>query len=342
MDIKHIDCADQAPIFIGGPKRSGSTLLRRIINSHSQITVPSPEWIFHFVYMHLYSYGDLNNDANMNALIQDCLDIPLINQYWPIKENAEQILSILPERSFRGVFVTLFMIYMKDNPTPHWGVKTPSNVFWTREIHQMFPKSKFIFLYRDGRDVSIDQVDAPWGPLNLHNACILWNHYIDAMIQSKPNLPRESVYELKYENMVRNPEKEIEQLCGFLGVEYESSMLGSTKSGDDLFFKQSHHVNAAKPITDQFVGMYKKLPLEDRQLQTAIMGSNLRKLGYVVEETPREIGFWESKWCVEEDEYGGTLIDGGPQYKYGKRIERLKRKKQGIWTDADRLKHFRG
>jgi hypothetical protein len=70
------------------------------------------------------------------------------------------------------------------------------------------------------------------------------------------------------------------------------------------------------------------------------MGNNLRILGYDVEETPRQIGFWESEWCVEEDEYGGTLTDGGPQYKYEKRIERLKRKEQGVWIDADRLRHF--
>ena len=95
MDIAKIDCDSQSPIFICGAKRCGSTLLRRIINGHSQITIPSPEWIFHFVYMHLYSYGDLNNDSNMTALIQDCLDIPLIKNYWSIKESAEQILNIL-------------------------------------------------------------------------------------------------------------------------------------------------------------------------------------------------------------------------------------------------------
>ena len=70
MDISQIDCEAQAPIFINGTKRCGSTLLRRIVNAHSQVTIPSPEWIFHFVYLHLYSYGDLNQDGNMLALIR--------------------------------------------------------------------------------------------------------------------------------------------------------------------------------------------------------------------------------------------------------------------------------
>ena len=340
MDISKINCDSQSPIFICGTKRCGSTLLRRIINAHSQITIPSPEWIFHFVYMHLYSYGDLNNDANMTALIQDCLDIPLIKNYWSIQENAEQILNILPERSFRGVFVALFMLQMKDKPTKLWGAKTPSNVFWLRTISRMFPKTKFVYLYRDGRDVSIDQVEAQWGPMSLYNACVLWNHYASAMIQSKPFLAEENCYEMWYENLVRNPESEIQELCKFLKIEFESNMINNKDTVSDKFFKQSHHISAAKPITDEFVGIYRKLPLEDRQLQVSIMGENLRKLGYKIEDATREIGFWEREWYIEEDEYGATLTDGGPQYKLQKRIGRLNRKKQGIWDESDRIRHF--
>jgi len=342
MYISKINCDDQTPIFIIGAKRCGSTLLRRIINSHSKITIPSPEWIFHFVYMHLYSYGDLNIDVNIISLIKDCLEIPLIKKYWGIEKSADEIMEDLPERSFRGVYLTLFMLYMKDNPTPYWGAKTPSNVFWAREIYNMFPKARFVFLYRDGRDVTFDQVNADWGPLNLYNACVLWNHYSQAMIKAKLNLPEDNCYEIYYEKLVRDPDGQIKPLCKFLEVEFEPIMSDFHKQSGDAFFSQAHHLKADKPITDKFVGLYKSLPEEDKKLQVALIGETLRTLGYEVESKSRKIGFWENEWYVEEDEYGATLTDGGPEYKIAKRTEREGRKKRGVWSDEDRIRHFQG
>ena len=340
MDISKMDCDAQSPIFLLGTKRSGSTLLRRIVNAHSQVTIPSPEWIFHFIYIPLYSYGDLKKNENIITLINDCLEIPLIRNFWNIKKSAEEIISDLPERSFRGVYVTLFMLYMKNNPTPFWGAKTPSNVFWSREIYSLFPKSRFIFLYRDGRDVSIDQMNAAWGPLNLYNACILWDHYTQAMLNAKKILPTERYYEIYYEKLVNNPEGEIKALCEFLGLGFESAMLEFHKQTDDPFFNQSHHLKADNPITDKYVGMYKNLPLEDKQLQTTLIGNTLHILGYEVDSVSREIGFWEKEWYIEEDEFGATITDGGPQYKNARRKEREDRKMRGVWSDEDRIRHF--
>ena len=170
----------------------------------------------------------------------------------------------------------MFLLYMGERPTPRWGAKTPSNVFWTRELHAMYPQAKFVFLYRDGRDVSIDQVNTHWGPMNLFNACHLWDHYTKAMLQAKKNLPKDCYHELDYEKMVNDPQDEIAALCAFLDLEYEPSMLNFFANGDDPFFSQSHHLKADNPITNDYVGLYKSLPLEDRQLQVALIGRRSR------------------------------------------------------------------
>ena len=87
--------------------------------------------------------------------------------------------------------------------------------------------------------------------------------------------------------------------------------------------------------------MYSELPEEDKQLQVTLIGNTLRTLGYKVEIESREIDFWEKEWYIEEDEYGATITDGGPQYKNARRKEREERKMRGVWNDEDRIRHFR-
>ena len=50
----------ERPVFIVSSPRSGSTLLRLILDAHPRLAVPPPAWLTHFIYPYLYSYGDLS------------------------------------------------------------------------------------------------------------------------------------------------------------------------------------------------------------------------------------------------------------------------------------------
>ena len=62
---------DKRPIFIVSSPRSGSTLLRLILDAHPRLAVPPPAWLFHYIYPYLYSYGDLSVEANLRAMVED-------------------------------------------------------------------------------------------------------------------------------------------------------------------------------------------------------------------------------------------------------------------------------
>ena len=336
MDIKNIDIDKEDPIFIVGPKRGGTTLLRRIINSHSSVTIPPPDWFYHFVYSHLYSYGDLNREQNILELIKDCLNIPVVKRYWNMKKPPGEILSLSPERSFRGVLVALFRIYAQRFNTPIWGSKTPGNVFWLKEIQENFPKARFLFVYRDGRDVSIDQVEVLWGPNNLYTACLLWQSYIQAILRGRKLLDPKSYYEIYYEDLVSESEKVVKGICEFLELEYEPGMLKYYQQDPDDFLRKSFHQKTNGPITADYMGMYKGLPSVDRQLQAAVIGDTLRELGYEVEDKPGEIGYWERERYLEEDRHGGLVSEGAVEYKHLLKRKRLERKEIGVWATQDK------
>ena len=138
------------PIFVVSAPRSGSTLLRLILDAHPRLAVPPPGWHFHFVYPYLYSYGDLDVEENFRELVKDILETPTIKR-WPIEVSMDKILSNVEEKTFRGVYEFLHVLYANDFDKHRWGEKTPRNSVWIDEIMSLFPKRKlFTFFVTDG------------------------------------------------------------------------------------------------------------------------------------------------------------------------------------------------
>ena len=333
IDIKKIDVESESPIFIAGSKRGGTTLLRRIIDNHSLVTIPPPDWIYHSIYPILYSYGNLSQEENILELIKDILRIPMGFKHWDIQESPREIYSLLPELSFRGVLVTVFRIYSNRFNSLHWGSKVPNNGFWAKEILDDFPKARFLFLYRDGRDVSIDMVNA-WN-MNYYIACKWWMEYTQVMLESKNMLNSKSYYEIYYEELVAEPEKTLKNVCRFLDLKYEPFMLRYYEQEPDTYLKALTHAKTHKSITSEYVGMYRKIPLADRQLQIALIGDTLKQLGYSVEDEPREIGFWERLRYMKDQR---SRNDELREYKNWRTKRSLERKEKGIWRDEDRIR----
>jgi hypothetical protein len=335
-DRQVVNVDEEAPIFIAGSKRGGTTLLRRIINAHSAITIPPPDWIYHTIYPYLYSYGDLTTYNNMAELIRDILELPYISRYWQLDKTIPDIVSLLPERSFRGVIATLFRVYVQ---TPYWGSKVPNNCFWLKEICHDFPKARFLLLYRDGRDVSFEMVEtqASGWPYNLYTACIWWTKYMHAILESKQHLNPQQYHEVFYEELVSAPETVVNRICTFLNLDYEASMLEYHRNPPDAFLNRTIHQRSHHPITSSYIGVHRSLPLYDRQLQVTMMGDLMKRLGYPMEEPPRSIHVWEREWYLEEQRITSEHLR---QYKQVF-MTRVKERKGKTWNDNTRIQFLK-
>jgi hypothetical protein len=328
----------ECPVFIAGAKRGGTTLLRRIIDSHSAISIPPPGWFYHYIYPYLYSYGDLARSENILELTQDCLDLPIVKKYWNIDETPEQIVSLLPEKSFRGILSTLSRIYAKKKQAASiWGSKAPGDAFWIREVQKDFPSARFVFIYRDGRDVSKDLKEVNWGPNNIFSACMVWKRHMESIRAAKKALKAGSFHEIYYEALVQNPDEVVKGIFDFLKLEYEPAVLDFHSNATDHFMtSSSYHAKTNQPITDEYVGIYKKLPLFERQAQIEAIGPLLREFGYTIEDEHREVGFWEQIRNAEEDDHGGLVLKGGVEFLHRLKQKRAEKLSRGIWTMDDK------
>lgn len=332
----------EAPIFIVGAKRGGTTLFRRVIDAHPRITIPPPGWLFHFIYPYLYSYGDLSLRDNFVELVGDCLSVPMIRDYWTIGLSAEEIADRAPESSFRGAFFALTEAYSRNKDSgPLWGSKSPGEVFWIREMKQEFPGARFLFLLRDGRDVAADLMSTIWGPRSAYTAALNWRRHMEAILAAQETLPQDCYSAVRYEDFVTQPEEKLREVCAFLDLDYAPQMLDYHKNPADSFVTSSYHAKTNQPITDCFVGIHRSLPDDDRQAIAAATGDLLERLGYPAADSTREIGFWENLRNTEADDHGGMMLRGGVELMDELRKRRFESFKAGRWSAEDRREFLR-
>jgi hypothetical protein len=181
-----------APVFVMCPVRSGSTLLRVVLNSHSQIYAP-----------HELHLKDLRVDLS-NPYVQSAMDELGVEQSELEHMLWDRLLAEALIRSGKKILVN----------------KTPDDVFIWRRLIRNWPDARFIFLLRHPAAITRSWHSArSW---DLDEATDSALHYMEAVDEVRRTLPGVTV---RYEELTAAPEDATRRLCEFLGVEWEPRML---------------------------------------------------------------------------------------------------------------------
>ena len=324
------------PIFVVSAPRSGSTLLRLIIDAHPKLAVPPPCWLFDLVFPYLFSYGDLSDQGNFRALVEDVLETPTIKN-WPIDFEVDELVQSIPEHTFGALFDLLHRRYAEGQGKVRWGEKSPRDCFWIDEIHETYPDAQFIHIVRDGRDQAIDIAETPHlMPFNIYAGAHMWKLFVSAVLDSATRLDKESYYEIQYEKMCAEPEQEIRRLCGFLKEDFDDCMLRhhETKSAS-RWGERLGHEKTSRPITTEYCEMHKKrLGDSDRHILDTIIGDFLEKFGYPVDggDSPT-VNSRLARQLLESDTVSSLR---NAAYKEWHQQRRRERRGSGVWSDRDR------
>ncbi len=327
------------PIFILSSPRSGSTLLRLLLNAHSQVAVPPPTFMFPLINPFLETYGDLDDINNLRAIAKDTLAIQK-SKPWPFDVTVEQLVAKVDERSFAGVYRALHELWADHHGKSRWGEKTPPDSFCVESIISCFPDAKIINLIRDGRDVAVDWIENLEWPKNIHATATQWKEFVRAMEPWRETLDSNQLLNVYYETMVTDPENTLQRICAFLELNFEPEMLGFYQEENTAKWANSAfcHRFLTKPITPEFVGIYKqRLTESDIEMLTSLIGEELTTLGYPVEDTPRNIG---------EAEYFNYFLDAMSaeawlfEFKRQQREGIKDRLNRGVWSDKGKTKAF--
>lgn len=217
--------------FIVGTGRSGTTMLAQILNAHSKVCIPT-ELQFLFEYSNngkkLYDLHQLGELKKWNS--QDFIDnLPSMcphrlekilnykkffkNYKYPVMDVAKLVYDLylfIATQKNKSIFL---------EQTPWYGQRLEI-------IKELFPNAKIIHILRDGRDVSLSFAKTPWwfdDPIqNLDRWC---EEVGKISTDLKKHFQNENYIEIKYEDLVNEPQIHLNKVCQLLNIEFEEDML---------------------------------------------------------------------------------------------------------------------
>lgn len=274
------------PLFLLGSQRSGTTMLRLMLNNHPSLAIPHESAFITIYFKKLSKYGDLGDRANARRLLSDVSQHPLVKR-GKLIADPDAILD-RPIKSYRDFVDAIFQAYAQALGKPRWGDKTP---FYTPDIdviRTIFPDAKILHLVRDGRDVVLSQRSIEWMSSNLPKLALDWQwkttiaHKVGAVL-------KDDFLEIHYEDLVLSPEETLRKICHFVREPYEPAMLSYSESAKDVVPAESlkwHRNSIQPPDPSQLFKWKTQLSRAERIIFEQLAGEALDLFGYEREHLP--------------------------------------------------------
>lgn len=278
-------------VFIVGCPRSGTTLLQRMVDAHSQIAIPNREqhWISKLMRRGKVAPDGLATPDLLSELGTDKRFRRLLPDEWAVQSLAAELPLPYPR------FVTRALDRHGELKGKRLvGEKTPHHVHYLPLFHELWPDTRFVHLIRDGRDVALSMRDwkpsnrpgrlASWDDDPITTAAVVWDRHVRRGMEHGEVIGPALYCELRYETLVAEPEAECRRLCDFLDVGFETAMLrfheGRERPDPRLSAKK-----AWRPVTSGLRDWRTDLREDEVEAFEAAAGELLEELDY-----PRVVG----------------------------------------------------
>ncbi|MFF6994567.1 sulfotransferase family protein [Streptomyces sp. NPDC008313] len=195
------------PVFILSPVRSGSTLLRMLLDAHSRLHSPHE---LHIRRLEV-GYGSKLSRRAMSALDLERGDLEHL--LWDRVMHRELV------RSGKDFIVE----------------KTPSNAFVYRRIRDCWPDARFVFLLRHPVSIARSWHEGDPDKRTYEEAAADALRYMKAVDNARKGIT--GGHTVRYEDITADPGEEMRRLCTFLGVDFEPAMLDYGRRDDTQVVK---------------------------------------------------------------------------------------------------------
>ncbi len=244
--IKH---QQQGPIFIVGMNGSGTTMLADCLeNSPALYAFPRETRMVPWLIERLDDFGDLKVTKNLQRLLDTFCGFYVVKTLL-----GKQKLSVadVAEPTLYGVVDAVYRRLAERRGKQRWIEKSPMNVQFMPQIIAQMPTAKFIHIYRDGRDVA--QSNQRRWHKNPYLAMYRWKQVVKQGREDGKKLGSERYFEVKYEELTGAPEETMQQICAFIGIDYQPQLLQSS-----MPFVNSLSANRAQSKTGTIVATGQK------------------------------------------------------------------------------------
>lgn len=246
------------PFFIVGSGRSGTTLLRLLLNGHSRLHIPPETWFLTDLIKELPLAGELSP-----AEVKRATHLITSNYRWPDMEMDTETFKreaqSLARPTIREIVELVYQTQLNRAGRPRFGDKTPPYIHVVPQLLKLYPGARFIHLVRDGRDVALSFVGfhEP-GCRCYEGGNFEWTGAIRRAASYANTKFADRILTTRYEDLVSSPEKSLKEICAFLEENFEPQMLDWRKQMAGVPARERHfHPKLSRPISATDIGTWR-------------------------------------------------------------------------------------
>ncbi len=282
--------------FVVGVTRSGTTLLRLMLDAHPEMAVP-PETHFVLDVVRAFKAGPVTSER--------FVEIVTSHRRWPdfgldaaaLRERVSAPEPLEPGDALRA----FYRLYAERAGKPRWGDKTPGYLRRMRAIERVLPEARFVHLIRDGRDVAVSITGLHFGPHTVRDAAERWARRIRRARRQGAKVRHYT--EVRYEDLVEDPEQTLRRICHCIELPWDEAMLEYHERAPERLMEITRdlprgrgsregevipagqrvaiHERASRPPQSDRVGRWRtEMSDSDRRLFAQTAGDLLEELGY--------------------------------------------------------------
>lgn len=284
------------PIFVGGAQRSGTTMLASMIGNHPKIIcVPEAQFI-----VSVYKEKEKNNYSYLKTyeLIKEN---KYFKYFWRFNSKDDNFISnnINKVDDYSELINLIIRAYCKKNNIKkdfdYWVTHDPHNIINSNYLNSVFINSKFIHIIRDGRAVARSLKNVDFGVHETYFTANMWLKQVSLAISTQMLLDKQELFFMvKYEDILEFPEKRLETIADFIGVNYNSNMIFGSDYKNPKVNSKIHSLVGKKPNKNRKNIWKKQLSKKEIKIFEKQAGILLKKLNYEI---------------MYEDEYSLTFFD---------------------------------
>jgi len=284
--------SSDAPVFVVGCDRSGTTLLRLLLTYNPGLHMLGETNFIDRLWLRREDYGDFAHPRQRWFFIRDLMTNQATSRNTTFLrfclscEETEAAIAEAAPTNYAGACDAVFRASARKAGKNRWGDKSPAQVNCTGLLCELFPGAKIIHIVRDARACVSSMRNAGWRNGNIEELAKYYVDRVTAGLKAGASLGKEAYREVRYETLVELPEATLRWLCAWIELEYSPEMLEFYKYADEHHPTRHDDPRGLARLVDQPIGTYRvdawKQELSDTEVAQieSVAGQVLRKLGY--------------------------------------------------------------
>jgi hypothetical protein len=216
----------QAPTFLFGMERSGTTLLSMMVGAHPRVAVPlatTGMWM-DFAERLDHDFNDLATRDDVVRLV-DAIRRHERIKLWDAELDRDILLEDLPLGDYGAVVARFHAIYAQTKGKTCWANVDIATFDNMDRVNAWFKDARFLHIVRDGRDVALSHQTMPYGAGNIAECARAWVQRTTINAKMGRILGPQRYMTIRFEDLVLDTRASLDRICDFIGVPFDEQML---------------------------------------------------------------------------------------------------------------------